>query len=161
MCSQKFIEKNIYSQRQKCPNMFYSFIYARLHFMFFIWFQSLFKVSVWDSIHSPSDCWWSRDNAWNVWRWDKTFISIRWSAENFPKSFWVKKFNLQSSIFMYIHFSHYFQPTKMYHRYHWHTKNTWCFLYLFSWSMVCWNQIEETLYHHLCVCEQFCCKMLV
>ena len=32
--------------------MYYSFIYARLHFMVFICFQSLFKVSVWDPIYS-------------------------------------------------------------------------------------------------------------
>ena len=51
------------------------------------------------------------------------------------------------------------QPTKMYHRYSWHTKNT--FLYLFLWSIICWNQIEEILYSHFWVCEQFCCKILV
>ena len=49
----------------------------------------------------------------------------------------------------------------MYCRYSWHTKNTWCFLYLFLWSMICWNQIEESLYPHLWVCEQFYCKILV
>ena len=28
-------------------------------------------------------------------RWDKTFISNTWPAESFPRSMWVKKFNLQ------------------------------------------------------------------
>ena len=27
--------------------------------------------------------------------------------------------------------------------------------------MICRNQIEETCYPHLCVCEQFCFKILV
>ena len=27
--------------------------------------------------------------------------------------------------------------------------------------MICWNQIEETLYPNMWVCEQFCCKILV
>ena len=53
------------------------------------------------------------------------------------------------------------QPTKMYRRYSLHTKNTWYFLYLFLWSMICRNQIEETLYPHLWVCEQCCCKILI
>ena len=67
------------------------------------------------------------------------------------KSMWVNKFNLQSLC----------QPNKMYHRYSWYTKNTWYFLYLFLWSVICRNQIEKTLYPHLWVCEQFCCKILV
>ena len=53
------------------------------------------------------------------------------------------------------------QSSKMYRRYCWHTKKAWCFLYLFLRSMVCRNQIEENLYPHLWVCEQFCCKILV
>ena len=53
-------------------------------------------------------------------------------------------------------------PThQIYRRYNWHMKITWCFSYLFLWSMICWNQIEETLYPHLWVCKQFCCKILV
>ena len=50
---------------------------------------------------------------------------------------------------------------KMHCRYSWHLKNTWCFLYLFLQSLICRNQIEETLYPHLWVCEQFNCKILV
>ena len=38
-------------------------------------------------------------------------ISNRWSAESFPRSMWVKKFNLQIT-FMYIHFSHYASPPR-------------------------------------------------
>ena len=95
--------------------------------MVFIRFQSLFKVIVWDPIHSPSDCCWSCDDAQNVWRWDKTFISNRWPAESFPSSMWVKKFNLQIT-FKYIHFS-----TMPNRRYSWNTKNTWCFhIYFFG-----------------------------
>ena len=38
-------------------------------------------------------------------------ISNRWSAETFPRSRWVKKFNLQMT-FMFIHFSHFANPPK-------------------------------------------------
>ena len=71
----------------------------------------MFKLSFWDAIHSPSDCCWSCHNLVNIWRWDKTFISNRWSAESFPRSMWVKTFNPQIT-FMYIHFSHYVNPPK-------------------------------------------------
>ena len=40
-------------------------------------------------------------------------------------------------------------------------KNIWWFLYQFLQPMICRNQIEETLYPHLWVCKQFCCKILV
>ena len=79
--------------------------------MVFICFQSLFKLSVKDPIHSPNDCCWSCGNALNVWQCNKTFISNRWSAESFARSMWVKKLNLQIT-FMYIHFSHYANPPK-------------------------------------------------
>ena len=128
--------------------------------MVFICFQNLFKFSIWDPIHFPNYCCWSCDNTQNYWHWDKTFISNRWPTESFPRSMWVKKFNLQIT-FMYIHFSHYANPPKMYCRYSWQTKSTWCFLYLFLQSMICQNQVEETLHPHLWVCEQFCCKILV
>ena len=90
---------------------------------------------------------------------DKTFISNRWPAESFPRSMWVKKFNLQIT-FLYIHFSHYANPPNCIVDTA-DTKNNWCFLYLFLQSMICRNQIEETIYPHLWVCEQFCCKILV
>ena len=48
---------------EKPWNMYYSFTYIQLHFMVFICFQSLFKVSVWDWIHLLSDCCWICDNA--------------------------------------------------------------------------------------------------
>ena len=86
-------------------------IYTQLHFMVFLCFQRLFIVSVCNAIQSPSDCCWSSDNTSNVWCWDKTFIRNRWPAESFPRSMWVKKFNLQIT-FMYIHFSHYDNPPK-------------------------------------------------
>ena len=41
------------------------------------------------------------------------------------------------------------QLTKMYCRYSWHMKITWCFLYLFLQSMIYQNQIEETLHPQL------------
>ena len=47
---------------------------------------------------------------------------------------------IQSSNHLHVHsLQSLCQPTKMYHRCSWHTKNTWCFLYLFLWSMICWN----------------------
>ena len=69
---------------------------------------------------------------------------------------------IQSSNHLHVHsLQSLRQPTKMSYRYSWHSKNTWCFLYLFVQSMVCRNQFEETLYPHLWVCEQLCCKTLV
>ena len=117
--------------------------------MVFICFQDLLKVSVWDPINLPSDCCWSCDYTWYVWCWDKTFISIRWPARSFPRSMWVKKFNLQIT-FMHIHYSYYANPPKCIID----TANiqkTQCFLYLFLLSMICQNKTEEILY-----CEFVC-----
>ena len=64
---------------------------------------------------------------------------------------------IQSSNHLHVHSLLVTMPsTKMYCRYSWHVKNTWCFLDLFLRSMICWNEIEETLYPHLWICEQFC-----
>ena len=58
-------------------------------------------------------------------------ISNRWPAESFPRSIWVKKFNLQIT-FMYIHFSHYANQPK-------HTAeirktlNVFCIYFLGQW----------------------------
>ena len=62
---------------------------------------------------------------------------------------------IQSSNHLHVHsLQPLCKPTKMYYRHSWHVKNTWCFSYLFLRSMICWNQIEETLYHHLIVLLQ-------
>ena len=86
--------------------------------------------------------------------------SSRLSAESSPRSIWMKKFSLQIT-FMYIYFNHYANPPKCIVYTADIGKTLDDFLYLFFWSMICQNQIEETLYPHLRVCEQFCCKILV
>ena len=134
------------------------FIYTVTFYSFhMLW--SFFKVSVWDPIHSPYDCCWSCDNTWNIWLWDKTFISYRWPAENFPRFMLVKKFNLQI-IFMYIHFSHCANPTKCIVDTADIQKTLDVFyIYFFGQSFV---EIKlKKLYPHLLVYEQFCWKILV
>ena len=116
--------------------------------MVFIWFYGFFmdllKVSVWDPINLPSDCCWSCHNTQNVWCWGKTFISNRWPARSFPRSKWVKKFNLQIT-FMHIHYSHYTNPPKCIIDTG-NIQKTQCFLYLFLLSMICQNKTGEILY---------------
>ena len=71
-------------------------------------------------------------------------IRNRWPAESFPRSMWVKKFTSNQ---LDVHsLQSLYETTKMCRRCSWHTKNTWRFLYLFLWSMICQNKIEEILY---------------
>ena len=71
---------------------------------------------------------------------------------------WVKKFNLQIT-FMYNHFSHYANPPKCSVDTADIRKTLDAFyIYLFGQWFV---EIKlKELYPHLCVCEQFCCKIL-
>ena len=127
--------------------------------MIFICFQDLLKVSVWDPINLPSDCCWSCDYTWYVWCWDKTFISIRWPARSFPRSMWVKKFNLQIA-FMHIHYSHYANPPKCIID----TANIQkiqCFYIYFFCQWFVKIKLKKFSIASLCVYEQFCCKISV
>ena len=116
--------------------MYYSFIYTLLHFMVFIYFQSLFR--------SDSLAQWLLLELW----YHIKCVTLE------QKIYQQQMLGWKVSLIT-------LPTTKMYRRYNRHTKHTWCFLYLFLQAMSCWNQIEETLYLHLWLCEQICCKILV
>ena len=127
--------------------MSYSFIYTRPHSMVLIWFQSLFKFSVWDPTHS------------SVLIIVGTVMTHKISdtgTKHLPATDERRNEEIQSSNHLHVHsckvtFSHYANLPKCIIDTA-DIRNTWCFLYLFLWSMICRNQIEETLYPYLWVC---------
>ena len=118
--------------------MYYSFIYTQLHFMVSICVRNLFKVSVWDLIHLPSDCCWSCDT-------HKMFDA---GTKHLSTTVGQLKVFLGPFEWRYLIFKSpscaFTSVTMLTHqnvsKYSWHKKSTWCFLYLFFWPMICQNQ---------------------
>ena len=101
--------------------------------MIFICFQSLFKVSV----RSDTFAQWLLLELWMI-----THKMFHAGTKHILATDGQLKFFLSlCGPYIYIDVSH--SATKMYHRYSWHKKNTWSFLYLFLRLMICWNQIEQ------------------
>ena len=84
--------------------------------------------------------------------------SSRWPAESFPRSMWVKKFNLQLT-FIYIHFSHNANPPNCIVDAAGTRKHLMFFISISSVNDL--SKSNWRNYPHLWVCEQFCCEILV
>ena len=79
----------------------------------------------------------------------KVFLGpCRWRNSIFKSPLYIFT-SVNMPTFMYIHFSQYANTADI--------RKT----HLFLWSMICWNQIVETLYPHFWICKQLCCKILV
>ena len=111
--------------------MYYGFIYNG----FILWFSYAFKV-----------CSKSVPEIWYIPPVIVVGAAImhKMFAESFPTSVWVKKFNLQITI-MFTHFSHYANPPKCIIDTADMRKTLDIFYIYFFQSMICQNQIKETL----------------
>ena len=116
MCSQKFREKknHLFLETKMTKYVLQIYVYTTT----FYGFHMLSKFVQSQSLRSDTSAHWLLMVLWqcmNCLMLGQTiyqaFISNRWPSESFPRSLWVKKFNLQIT-FMYIHFSHYANPPK-------------------------------------------------
>ena len=150
MCSQKFKKKNPFLPRDKNDQI----CTTALHIHDYnLWFSYAFRVCS----KSMSEIWYNHPlivvgavithKMFDTW-------TKHLSATDGQLKVFLGPCGWRNSIFKSpsCTFTSVTMPThQIYHRYNWHMKITWCFSYLFLWSMICWNQIEETL--SLLTCE--------